>query len=217
VSRPARHDLPVAQGYGWAGSVGDFLSLTEQQFLASLDAHHRSLWSVSPAATQRKAWRDEFLVMGAALRACVQALPAEAAGWSVIFEFEMPFEGGRRPDVVVLAGQALVVVEFKSSPLPDQAGVDQAFAYARDLTDYHQASHDLVPYPIVVLSGAAPGLAATWDQVVVTAPEGLDRYLFDARHPGSVELAGWLRAPYILCPRWSRQPGASSSTNRCQT
>lgn len=181
---PAWHDLLVAQGYGWAGSVGDFLSLTESQFLVSLDGHHRILWNVPAAGSQRKAWSDEFHVMGNALRACVQALPAEAAGWSVIFEFEMPFEGGRRPDVVVLAGEALVVLEFKSSSLPDQAAVDQAFAYARDLTDYHRASHDLVPYPIVVLTGAAPGWAVEWDHVVVTAPEGLERYLSTPAVPG---------------------------------
>ncbi len=69
---------------------------------------------------------------------------------------------------------AIVVLEFKSSSLPDQAAVDQAFVYARDLTDFHRASHNLVPYPIVVLTGAAPGMAVKWDQVVVTAPEGLE-------------------------------------------
>lgn len=190
----------MAQGYGWAGSAGDFLTLTEPQFLASLDAHHRALWNAPAAGSQRKAWSDEFHVMGHALRACVQALPTEAARWGVVFEFEMPFEGGRRPDVVVLAGEALVVLEFKSSSLPDQAAVDQAFAYARDLSDYHQASHELVPYPIVVLTGAAPGMAVNWDQVVVTAPEGLERYLFDAHRPGSVDLAGWLSAPYDPLP-----------------
>jgi len=180
--------------------VGDFLSLTEPRFLAALDGHHRTLWNAPAAGTQRKAWTDEVRVMGGALRACVQALPVEAAGWSVIFEFEMPFEGGRRPDVVLLAGEALVVLEFKSSSLPDQAAVDQAFAYTRDLTDYHEASHDLVPYPIVVLTGAAPGMAVDWDRVVITAPEGLERYLFDAHRPGTVDLAGWLSAPYDPLP-----------------
>jgi schlafen family protein len=196
----AWHDLSVVQGYGWAGSVAEFLSSTEPQFLASLDAHHRALWNVPAAGSQRKAWSDEFHVMGTALRACVEALPHEAARWSVIFEFEMPFEGGRRPDVVVLSGKALVVLEFKSSSLPDQATVDQVFAYARDLTDYHRASHDLAPYPMVVLTGAAPGMAVVWDQVVVTAPEGLESYLFDARRPGTVDLAGWLSAPYDPLP-----------------
>lgn len=190
----------MAQGYGWAGSVGDFLSLTEPLFLDALDNHHRGLWNVSAAGSQRKAWGDEFRAMSTSLRACVEALPEEAPSWSVIFEFEMPFEGGRRPDVVVLAGEALMVLEFKSSSLPDQAAVDQVFAYARDLVDYHQASHDLVPYPVVVLTGASPGFAVNWDQVVVTAPEALERYIFDARRPGSVDLHGWLSAPYDPLP-----------------
>ena len=190
----------MAQGFGWAGAVGDFLSLTEPQFLASLDAHHQTLWNAGAAGSQKQAWRDEFAAMGNALRACAKASPAAAVEWSVIFEFEMPFEGGRRPDVVVLAGESLVVLEFKSASLPDQAAVDQVFAYARDLTDYHRASHDLFPYPIVVLTGAAPGWAVTWDNVVLTAPEGLDRYLFDAHRDGSVNLETWLRAPYDPLP-----------------
>ena len=190
----------MARGYGWAGSVAAFLSLTEPQFLAALDDHHRALWNVRASGSQRKAWRDEFRVVTEALRVCVKALPAEAPEWGVVFEFEMPLEGGRRPDMVVLAGEALVVLEFKSSSLPDQAAVDQAFAYARDLTDYHRASHDLVPYPIVVLTGAAPGLAVNWDRVVVTAPEGLERYLFDAHRPGRVDLDAWLSAPYDPLP-----------------
>jgi hypothetical protein len=51
----AWHDLPVGRGYGWAGSVGDFLSLTEPQFLAALDGHHPTLWNVPAAGPQRRA------------------------------------------------------------------------------------------------------------------------------------------------------------------
>ena len=36
-----------------------------------------------------------------------------AAEWSVILEYELPMEGGRRPDVVVLAGETVIVLEFK--------------------------------------------------------------------------------------------------------
>ena len=130
----------------------------------------------------------------------MQASPDVAADWSVIFEFEMPFEGGRRPDVVVLAGESLVVLEFKSSALPRPSRGGPGIRIHRDLTDYHRASHDLFPYPIVVLTGAAPGWAVNWDNVVMTAPEGLDRYLFDAHRPGTVDPKDWLRAPYDPLP-----------------
>ena len=35
---------------------------------------------------------------------------------NAVAEFELPFEGGRRPDIVVLAGSAVIVLEFKDEP-----------------------------------------------------------------------------------------------------
>ena len=46
---------------------------------------------------------------------------------------------GRRPDVVVLAGDTVVVLEFKTTGSLHVADLDQVRAYARDLADYHLA------------------------------------------------------------------------------
>lgn len=190
----------MAVGYGWAGSAAAFCALTEERLLAALDAHHRGLVGARPTEAQRRAWQAEHRVLLDTLPACAQALPDEAPGWGVVFEYELPLEGGRRPDVVVLAGRALVVLEFKSAALPSQADVDQAAAYARDLVDYHAASHDLLPYPIVVLTGAAPGFARLHDGVVLTAPDQLAHYLLDAHEPGTVDVEAWVGAAYHPLP-----------------
>jgi DUF2075 family protein len=174
--------------------------LTEAQILGALERHHHHLWGAGPAQSQRQAWRDEYAAMQDALRSCARTLPGEAPHWGIVFEYELPLEGGRRPDVVVLAGRALVVLEFKSMALPAQADVDQVSAYARDLIDYHRASHELVPYAVLVLTGAAPGFARSYEDVVLTAPDGIERYLFDAREPGHIDLDGWLSAPYHPLP-----------------
>ena len=109
-------------------------------------------------------------------------------------------EGGRRPDVVVLAGGALVVVEFKSTSIPSQADLDQVSAYTRDLTEYHKASHGLPAWSVLVPCAATPGLAAVKDDVVITAPEGLANYLLEASTQGDVELTGWLNSDYEPLP-----------------
>jgi hypothetical protein len=190
----------VADGYGWAGSASAFCSLTEAQLLDALEAHHRDLWGTRASTSQKAAWRTEYAVLQDAFRACALALPEVAPDWGVVFEYEMPLEGGRRPDIVVLAGRSLVVLEFKSASLPSQADVDQVAAYARDLVDYHAASHDLVPRPMLVLTGAPPGFARVHDEVVLTAPEGLHHYLFDAYEPGGVNLDTWVHAAYHPLP-----------------
>ena len=44
----------------------------------------------------------------------------------------------RRPDVILLVGARVMVVELKGKQYPTQADVDQASAYARDLRNYHR-------------------------------------------------------------------------------
>lgn len=167
-----------------------------------MEDHHRRLWGTAAAGSQAMAWDAEHATTTAALKECCTALPDAAPEWKLAFEYELPLEGGRRPDLVVLAGCALVVVEFKSTALPQQADIDQVWAYCRDLTDYHEASHHLTAVPILVLGGAAPGFAAEIDGVRITAPEGLGHYLFEAADGGGgkVDLEAWLDAPYHPLP-----------------
>jgi len=138
--------------------------------------------------------------MRGALRACADAEPEVLDSWSVVFEFELPCEGGRRPDVVVLAGSSVVVIEFKSTAAPTIAHLDQVRGYARDLGDYHRATHGRVVQPVLVCGGAAPGFARVIDEVVVCEPGELHRYLYDVAGEGFIDLAAWLDAPYEPLP-----------------
>jgi hypothetical protein len=109
------HEAPVPSvrpTWGWAGSVAEFLSIPAPVWRASLEQHHRELMRVTASPSQLAAWDDEGGVMRATLRDACVADPT-AVRWSVIFEFELPLENGRRPDVVVLAGSSVVVLEFK--------------------------------------------------------------------------------------------------------
>src|SRR5690349_10491435 len=58
-----------------------------------------------------------------------------AEHYSAILEYELPMES-RRPDVILLVGAGVMVVELKGKLYPSQADLDQAAAYARDLRNY---------------------------------------------------------------------------------
>jgi hypothetical protein len=190
----------VAEAAAWAGSVREFLSLDSRRLLGALDTHHRESLGLEPARSQREAWREEVEIVSAALRSCCTARPA-ATEWGVVFEFELPLEGGRRPDVVVLAGANLFVLEFKSGATVERGDVDQVAAYARDLADYHEASHGRSIYPILVLAGAKDlANVREEDGVVVSGPLALARYLDHHAGEGSIDLTGWLAAPYAPLP-----------------
>jgi hypothetical protein len=87
-------------------------------------------------------------------RLCVGARTSTAPRSIGASEYELPLEGERRPDVVVLTGDVVCVLEFKSSVAASIADLDQVRAYARDLGDYHKESHGRRVVPILVLMGA---------------------------------------------------------------
>ena len=104
-----------------------------------------------PSGEQVAAWRGEYEILGVTLREIAASIP-RARQWSVIFEYELPREGGRRPDVVILTGSQVLVLEFKETAALQRAHVDQVAAYARDLRHYHAASHDKLVDAVLVLT-----------------------------------------------------------------
>jgi hypothetical protein len=188
-----RHD------YGWAGTAAEFLATPLEPWLAALDEHLDGLMHCRAAPSQVDAWTECHRVVAGALRRCIDA-DAAALEWGVAFEYELPLEGGRRPDVVVLAGESVVVLEFKSHDVLLAADADQARAYARDLADYHKATHGR-PFDAMVVLPNRSGWAFEFDDgTVATAGDGLADYLQKAATPGRIDLGQWLDSPYEPLP-----------------
>ncbi len=79
----------------------------------------------------------------------------------------------RRPDVLLLVGAGVMVIELKGKIDFSQADIDQAAAYARDLRAYHRecADRDVVP---VLVPTRARGYVTFQDGVHVAGPDHLD-------------------------------------------
>jgi hypothetical protein len=181
--------------WGWAGTVGDFLTVDRRDVLDSLRAHHRALLLKNPSGTQDAAWVAELDVMRETLVA-----PAADPGWGLVFEYELPLEGGRRPDVVLLAGGKVLAMEFKvGAAQASQPMVDQAGAYARDLSEYHEASHGLRVFPLLVVTGGK-GLDQNLRGVRVLSPDRLPPAITSCSAPGRIDLRTWLDSPYLPLP-----------------
>jgi hypothetical protein len=186
---------------GWHGSVSDFLELTQSDLLASLRARHLQVMGMQPDGGQMEAWRGEFTVMTAVLGGVVASNP-RAENWAVVFEYELPRERGRRPDVVILTGSQVMVLEFKESGTLLQAHVDQVAAYARDLRHYHAASHDKLVDPLLVLTRGREARRQLGDVTVVN-PKGLEEAIvtLERRAPDEpVEAEAWIEADYSPLP-----------------
>jgi DUF2075 family protein len=184
--------------WAWAGSVAAFLQLPAEALLLALEAHHMALFGERASGSQVEAWLDEVAVLAAGLQEVVDADPP-AADWPIVFEYELPFEGGRRPDAVVLAGGAIVVLEFKSSAFVEVAGRDQVGAYARDLGDYHEASQGRTIIPVLVET-ATPSRNQIRGDVLISGRRDLGAILRQCAASGGIELEAWLDAPYRPLP-----------------
>ncbi len=183
--------------WGWAGTVAEYLGTPPEVWRQWLHNHHGGLFGTRPSDSQLAAWRDEGSILRASLRDICIDNPA-AQRWGIVFEFELPLEGGRRPDVVVLTGGSVIVLEFKGDTAARPAAVDQVEAYARDLAEYHQATHGLQVVPVLVLT--AGGASGRDEDVEVVRPDELASRLRALAVPGAIDLQAWLAAPYAPLP-----------------
>ena len=186
--------MPPDAPYAWAGSVRELLALAPRTLLAAIAKHQSRRHGHAPTASHRQAWRDSARVLTAALK----GLP-RAADWTCALEYELPYEGGRRADLVILA-DTVIVVEFKGYRNPAPPNVDQVAAYARDLSLYHAETHDKEVHAILVLTRrVAPAVVV--GGVTAVGPDGLAAALDAAAGGGPViDPAAWLASDYAPLP-----------------
>lgn len=178
-----------------------FLATDAADWLASLFEHHTRCMLEPPSSSQHSAWINSAAVLRSALTTLLRLRP-ETAHWTLIFEYELPRERGRRPDVVLLAGGSILVLEFKDFATPLQAHLDQVAAYARDLRHYHAGSHNRLVLPVLVPT-LSEATSSERDGVRIMPPVALAGALavtVDATDDIVLDLQSWLYADYAPLP-----------------
>jgi hypothetical protein len=187
--------------YGWTGTVGEFVAASKEAWLNDLERHHLACMGSVAEASQITAWEKCHDILRQAMYHCMEQ-KSTIARWQLVFEYELPRERGRRPDVVVLDGNAIVVLEFKGFRDAMDAHLDQVAAYARDLQHYHAASHAHMVTPVLVLTLAT---TPSWekDEVRVTGPSDLASVVLGADSQegvSGIDPQAWLAADYAPLP-----------------
>jgi DUF2075 family protein len=157
--------------HGWESLLPDFTVADRKLVLDKL------LALVPDAGEgQRRAWRDAIPLLQQEGR---ELLAAEGAGplYGTILEYVMPMEA-RRPDFLVLADGAVVVVELKGKAQASRADIDQVAAYARDLRCYHRDCADQPVQPLLVPT-RMQGRYLDPSGVIVCGPDALDAEIRD--------------------------------------
>jgi hypothetical protein len=185
---------------GWVGNVHEFLACDRDSWLRQLEDHHAVSSGDVASGSNRTAWLNCFRVLRDQLSSLV-TLRSDVADWGMAFEYELPRERGRRPDVVMLGGNTVLVFEFKDFVDPIPAHIDQVAAYARDLASYQAASHnhDVVP---VLVNTLSPSGAFHSGAVLVTGPAGLSECIRLSGASGKpwMSIDDWVESPYQALP-----------------
>jgi hypothetical protein len=199
MEAPAQKEQqPKVASRAWYGAtISEFLQSRPEAVVGTLTTH--SEFAVLP--TQTDAWLAQ-----------IQLLKEHLAGLtgSIFFEFNIP-RMGRRVDAVLVIGPVVFVIEFKvGENLFERSAVDQAWDYALDLKNFHQASHAVSIVPILIATAATA--SAPLDMVVYEDqvyrplrlhPGGLRECLDKALQSITGEVINaqqWSAAPYHPTP-----------------
>lgn len=161
-------DYPVS-AHGWSSDLAAFRDAPAPYIRQSLVDF---LMFVSPE--QLRAWDLSIPPLQSEFGEIIDREPTTAK-YSAILEYQLPMEH-RRPDVVLLIGGAVLVLELKGKGIVDLADVDQASAYARDLRAYHRECEERPVHPVLVLMNRS-GRAEATAGVEVIGPDVIDQLI----------------------------------------
>jgi mutator protein MutT len=174
--------------------IKSFLEVEVSLWGERLKQHINACMGETAVYSQRKAWFDSFNI----LRDQLKKIP-NADNAKIIFEYELPRERGRRPDVLILSGDNLLVLEFKGYSNENAAQIDQAKHYARDLANYHEKSQKLNTVPLLVLASAS-NVKKVVDNVHIVAGDVLHEVLSGFINNGYPNVREWFHSAYAPLP-----------------
>ncbi len=152
--------------FGWGSNFPDFSDAAPAEIVGKLERFLRDV-----SESQARAWKDYVPRLQREVDEVIQ-VDEDASRYWAILEYELPMES-RRPDCILLARGAVLVLELKGKATPSQADIDQAGAYARDLRCYHESCSDRLVMPIVVPS-RAKGYLGEYNGVHIAGPDAVD-------------------------------------------
>lgn len=184
--------------HGWSGSVREFLDQPDSLIEKSLEKHLQGLLGFNAANSQVEAWIEEISVLKSALRDLAIS-KSSSLKWSIVLEYELPLEGGRRPDVIILGPNKVFVLEFKQDPVLQRSSLDQVAAYARDLAEYHSKTHGVQVIPFLIPT-KTHDKSEIRDVVRVLSPSKIAATLDGYEDAEPIDLADWLEGDYAPLP-----------------
>ena len=172
--------------------AGDFNTIDDSSILKALKQGTKDFYNQEADESQIRAWRDEIKV----LRSVTDNLPPN---WGIVMEYILPREEGRRPDVVILTGSDVLVLEFKQYGEMHLSHLDQVLGYRNDLRDYQSYCADKKVHAFLVLTSSS-GYCQTVKDVETVSPDKLAESLKPFLNSESADVQAFLDGDYQPLP-----------------
>lgn len=181
--------------YSTVFTISEFLDFSKKSWIKILIIHTTKVMNDMPNPSQIKAWENSYDVLKE------QFLNISYhKNTYLIFEYELKRERGRRPDVLLLSGNTVYVLEFKQHNTYSQAQIDQADAYARDIKNYHKKSHELIIKPLLILTGSNTLRKKVKNVTIVSKDKLASGFKNQLLTPFCMEIENWYDSVYEALP-----------------
>lgn len=137
----------MTRNYCYADSIENFLGIEKAAWKKEMRSAFKEESDLPLGQSQIDAWADCYDVLK-------KELVGDLSGLSIVFEYVLPYENGRRPDVLLVSNEAVIILEFKRKPVVYVEDLDQAADYGRDIREYHFESRDKTVVSMLVLTRA---------------------------------------------------------------
>ena len=180
----------------YLGTIKEFLNENEDEWIRSMKTRFHEIYEDFPLEDddnrgQVGAWKDCFRVLQNVLK------NAEYQDTNyIIFEYKLPYEGGRRPDVLIVSSNQLLVLEFKQWDHYEETQADQLLGYTRDFREYHVACRDMDVISVLVLTRTT-GILRKTKNVFVRSPDKLEIH---CRSDKDFNIYDWIDSDYQPLP-----------------
>lgn len=124
--------------YCYANSIEEFLNEEKNSWLNKMKRNFHKKYDLELGESQVAAWEDSFYW----LKKILVEIEEIKNNFNIIFEYELPYEGGRRIDAIVLNDEKIFILEFKMKKNFLVEDIDQTMAYFRDIQEYHFESRN---------------------------------------------------------------------------
>lgn len=178
----------------YKGTLEEFQGIDKKAWIDKMKSSFSKISSLELGDLQISAWEDCYDHLIRAIR------HIENKQLGIVFEYVLPHEGGRRPDVIILSDNKILILEFKMRDRFKQEDIDQVNGYKRDIESYHKESAEIEVLPMLIPTKSSQK-SGEFNNVKVYTPDLLGYAINDLKLKASkIDINKWLNSKYEPLP-----------------